>query len=103
MKWIKYLKEHEISLFIKNNKYKILIGSFIIYITFFDHYNLITQWRLSHTINNMYEEIEYYEQEIQQTRELRKSINSDLEEFAREEYYMHRKNEDIFVFNPDEK
>lgn len=103
MKYINQLRNHPITEFFVQKKYYILIISFVVYLLFFDRYNLINQWKLSATINEMEEEIEYYEQEIQKTKELREKINSDLEKFARERYLMHREDEDIFVFNRGEK
>ncbi len=99
MKILYYLKSHKISRYIVEHKYSILLISSFIYIAFFDKYNLINQWRLSQTINEMETEMEYYKNEIKETKAYRDHINDDLEEFAREEYYMHKKNEDIYIFN----
>ena len=48
----------------------------------------------------MKEQLDYYEEQNQQTSESLAEITSDkntLERFAREQYFMKRSNEDIFV------
>lgn len=103
MKYLDLLENHPFIQFILRRRYIILFTAFFIYIAFFDRYNLVNQWKLSSTIDKMEEEKAFYRQEIKRTKELRKKINSDLEKFARERYFMHREDEDIFVFNPEEK
>lgn len=74
---------------------------FIVWMLFFDENNLATQWKLSNKLYELNTQIEYYNQQINQTKtelyELR--TNSETKEkFAREHYFMKRDNEDIFVF-----
>lgn len=103
MKLLHYLKELEIRKFLGQNKYYILFVSVFVYMAFFDRYSFITQWKLSKTISQIEEEMDFYKDEIHTTRLLMKEIDSDIEAFAREKYYMHKDDEDVFIFNEHKK
>lgn len=85
---------------ILQNRYVLVLLGFILYITFFDAHDLISQfqirWRL-HKINN---EMEYLHHELDNARNQTIELSTDkamLEKFAREQYRMKRENEDVFV------
>jgi cell division protein FtsB len=55
-------------------------------------------------IHNLEKEKEYYLQKIENDRNRLKELQTNsenLEKFAREQYYMKKPNEDIFVISPD--
>lgn len=99
MKHLDTVKFNTIKIFLSKNKYKILIIGALVYMAFFDRYNFINQWRLSSTINQMEQEMEDYRTQIEETRMLMESIDADIEGFARERYYMHKADEDVYIFN----
>lgn len=99
MKILDFKKGKEYSRFLGRNKYYILFVGALIYMSFFDRYSFITQWKLSQAIHQIEEEMDYYRDEIQITKILMDEIDSDIEAFAREQYYMHKEDEDVFIFN----
>lgn len=83
------------------NPFLIIGIFFIVWMIFFDENNLSAQWKLNSKLNALNTQIDYYNQQIAQTKtelyELR--TNSETKEkFAREHYFMKRDNEDVFVF-----
>jgi cell division protein FtsB len=82
------------------NKYLITFVVFMIWVGFFDQNNLYDRAKLSTRINQLEKQKHHYEVEIEQNQrklnEIQESPKS-LEKFAREQYLMKKKNEDIFV------
>ncbi len=88
--WLPYLK----------NKYLLTIIVFLIWLLVFDQNNLIERFRLIRQLNHLKNEKTYYLERIKEdTRryEELKTNNKNLEKFAREQYLMKRKDEDIFI------
>lgn len=82
------------------NKYLIVFLSFAVFVTFFDEHNLIQRWKMSRKINQLHEELKFYQEEIKTTRQKKNELQSsdqNLEKFAREQYFMKKENEDIFI------
>ncbi|GAF01436.1 FtsB family cell division protein [Saccharicrinis fermentans] len=82
------------------NKYILSLVVFGVWVTFFDQNNLWDRAKLSSRINQLEKQKHHYEVEIEQNErklsEIKESPES-LEKFAREQYLMKKKNEDIFV------
>lgn len=84
------------------NRYFLVISFFVVWIFFFDQNNLIDRIKSLNKIKNQKKEKKYYEDKIQADKQRLNELRTDrenLEKFAREQYYMKRKDEDIFVFN----
>jgi cell division protein FtsB len=82
------------------NKYLLLLIGFGVYITFFDDHNLINRWQTQRKIRELQKEYDYYQNEIKANKEKIKRLQTDidyLEKFARENYHMKAKDEDIFI------
>ena len=82
------------------NKYVVASILFMIWVTFINDIDLIFIMKSKSELNEMKEQLDYYEEQNQQTSESLAEITSDkntLERFAREQYFMKRSNEDIFV------
>lgn len=82
------------------NKYSIVFMVFAVFVTFFDEHNLINRWKTSQKISQLEEELKYYQNEIKTTKQKKNELQSskeNLEKFAREQYYMKKENEDIFI------
>ena len=82
------------------NKYLLLLIGFGVYITFFDDHNLINRWQTQRKIRELQKEHDYYQNEIKDNKEKIKRLQTDidyLEKFARENYHMKSKDEDIFI------
>ena len=82
------------------NKYLVVLTLFTVFVTFFDNHSLLQRWKSYRRIHLMESELEYYQNEIVNTKRKMKELQSDkesLEKFAREHYYMKRTKEDIFI------
>ena len=86
---LKYLK----------NIYLIVFVSFVLWMVFGDSNSLIIHNELNNDIEKLENEKEYYRKEIVKDNKAIKELKKEegLEKFAREEYYMKRENEDIYI------
>ncbi|MEQ8909245.1 MAG: septum formation initiator family protein [Vicingaceae bacterium] len=82
------------------NKFVLSLAVFLVWITFFDQNNLITQIQYRFELMKLEEEREFYQDElkvIQADLEDLQSNPKSLEKFAREKYLMKKENEELFV------
>jgi cell division protein DivIC len=88
---------------ITKNKYLLTLVIFLIWIIFFDRDSIVDRFRSIKTLNKLKAEKEFYEEQLVEDREnLNKLQDKDfLEKFAREEHWMKKDNEDIFVVIED--
>lgn len=82
------------------SKYTITIVLYFIWILFFDQNNLVDRHRISQDIKQLEKNKVYYKEQIAidslRLHELTTN-EENLEKYAREQYYMKRENEEIFV------
>jgi len=67
---------------------------------FFDHESIVVQHKLSQDINKLKQQEKFYLEEIEKNKASLNILTTDtalLEKYARETYFMKKKNEDIFV------
>ena len=72
----------------------------MVYITFFDAHDLISQMQIRWKLHKINEEKIYIETELQNAKDQTIELSTNkimLEKFAREQYRMKRENEDVFV------
>lgn len=90
----------------KKKWFKPFKNGFVITLVLFTGWMLFVDdnsWFVHHELNNDIEaleaEKEYYKKEIEKDNKAIKKLSTKegLEKFAREEYYMKRENEDIFI------
>ncbi|WP_055448325.1 FtsB family cell division protein [Lacinutrix mariniflava] len=81
------------------NIFFIILLAFVIWMLFFDGNSLIIHNELNNDIQKLEKEKEYYRKEIIKDNKAIKELKKEegLEKFAREEYYMKRDNEDIYI------
>ena len=82
------------------NKYLIAIVLFVIWITFFDNFNLIKQSKIKKNIQQLEENKKFYIKEItKDSTEYHDLLNDDekREKFAREKFLMKKENEDVYI------
>tara|TARA_E500000331_G_C17043811_1_gene620821 strand:- start:307 stop:621 length:315 start_codon:yes stop_codon:yes gene_type:complete len=82
------------------NKYLFAIVFFIIWITFFDNFNLIKQSKIKKNIQRLEENKKFYTNEIKKdSTEYQDLLNDDekREKFAREKFLMKKDDEDIYI------
>ncbi len=90
---------------ILRNKYILTIIIFVLWIAFFDKNNLIDRFEDINTLKQLEKDKLYYQERIEQDRkriEELKTDNENLEKFAREQYLMKKKNEDVFYIVEEE-
>jgi cell division protein DivIC len=82
------------------NKYFLTLAIFIIWLILLDSNNLVDRYRQLSDLRKLKAEKEYYIKKIEADRsklnEL-KTDNHNLEKFAREQYRMKKKDEDLYI------
>jgi cell division protein FtsB len=87
------------------NRYVISLTVFLVWITFFDQNNLITQIQYRLELAELEEEKTFYQEELKVIQSDLKELESNpksLEKFAREKYLMKKENEELFVIVEEE-
>ena len=82
------------------NKYLIAIILFILWITFFDNFNLIKQSKIKKNIKQLEENKKFYIQEITKDSSEYYDLLNDAEKrekFAREKFLMKKEDEDVYI------
>ena len=83
------------------NRYAYSIIAFIFWISFIDQNNILTQYTYHAQLNVLEVEKEYFEAAIEKTKKELYDLTENpatLEKFARENYFMKKNNEEVFVF-----
>ncbi|WP_179351956.1 FtsB family cell division protein [Winogradskyella vidalii] len=88
----KYLKPFK-------NIYTIVIVVFVVWMLFFDAHSLLFHHELNTDINELEYQKEHYKNEMAKDSKAIKQLSTDegIERTARENYYMKKSNEDIFI------
>ncbi len=84
------------------NKYIIAGIVFIVWITFFSQYDIISQKKQREELSEMKRKISYLDDEIKKLQDEKEALKSNpeaIEKYSREKYFMKKKNETIFVFD----
>jgi len=98
----KQFRENKVVKFI-TNKYFIVIVIFLIWMLFIDENSYLTHRELNKEIDKLENSIDYYQKEISKDQKVISNLKDpdSLEKFAREEYKMKKKNEEIFIMDFD--
>lgn len=80
------------------NRFTLALFGFLLWMSCFDLHNIFAQLYLISTVDRMEAEKQSYLDGIEETKRLKIEIDEDIEKFAREQYYMHRPDEEVFVF-----
>ena len=86
--------------YIFKHKFGLTISIFLLWILFFDQNSIIQLFKYENEINDLKKQKEYLSDKIvEDSTKLYQLISDDksLEKFAREEYFMHKSNEEVFV------
>ena len=86
-----------------SNRYVLILFLFLIWMLFFDENSIINHRKLNKEIDKLESSNTYYEKEIKQDKRKIENLQDpdSLEKFAREEYRMKRKDEDIYIIEFD--
>ena len=82
------------------NKYLLTCLVFAVILTFCGDYSLVGRIRRARQISAMQEEVDAYKQQTEQLKHDIQEVSSspeNLERYAREHYYMHADNEDVYI------
>ena len=82
------------------NKYLLAVVLFIVWITFFDNFNLIKQSKIKKNIKQLEENKKFYIQEITKDSSEYYDLLNDAEKrekFAREKFLMKKEDEDVYI------
>ena len=82
------------------NKYFLVLGAFIFWMLFVDTRDVLTQFSLQRSVDKLEADKAFYEKEIVQARADRQELEVNKERFAREKYFMQKRNEEVFII-PD--
>jgi cell division protein FtsB len=93
----KILKTLRIKDFNWVNKYTIVIVLFVVWLSFFDKFSLVTQHRLKSTLTELENKKAEYEEQLEIALEEKETLKQNKEKYAREKYLMHKDNEEIIV------
>jgi cell division protein FtsB len=97
-KWL-YLKSKKWFL-ITTNKFVIATVSFIVWMLFLDVNSYLIHSELNQEVESLQESIDYYKKEITKDKKQLEELTSDpekLEKFAREQYWMKKRGEEIYL------
>lgn len=86
------------------NKYVITLVVFVVWISFFDQNNFITQYDYIKELHSLEKDKAYFIEELTKTKQELNDLTTNpvtLEKFAREKYFMKKDNEEIFVFEQE--
>ena len=87
------------------NKYILTISVFTIWMLFFDQNNVVDRLKMSGEIRQLEADRQYYLEEIEKDSARFHELTTDkdnLEKYAREQFLMKKKNEDVFLVIEEE-
>lgn len=93
------IKESRLLKIVKN-RFFLATLVFAVWVIFFDQNSLIHWFRVRMRIMRQERQIEYYNREIKSIDEKLQELSSNkdsLEKFAREQYYFHEEDEDLYI------
>lgn len=82
------------------NRYFLTVLVFLVWIILFDNNNLVNRYRYIKNLRQLENDREYYIDRIEEDRRKLKELKTsdeNLEKFAREEYFMKKDDEDIYI------
>ncbi len=82
------------------NQYLIAGVAFLVWMCFFDRYDIATQYNFQNEKTNLEQEKEYYTNEIENISRSIKEVQydqSEIQRIAREKYKMKKDQEDVYI------
>ena len=96
---LKFKYSDKIPAFLRN-KYFLTITVFLVWILLLDTNNLVERVRQLNDLRKLKQEKEYFTRKIEEDKKKLNELKTDdhnLEKFAREQFKMKKKNEDLFI------
>ncbi len=84
---------------IATNLYVMVLTAFVIWMVFFDTNSLLIHMELKKQIKTLEKQQEFLKSEIEKDKKTLEKLSDpkELEKFAREHYYLKKKNEEIYL------
>ncbi|EAR01024.1 FtsB family cell division protein [Maribacter sp. HTCC2170] len=84
---------------ILTNIYVLVLTAFVVWMLFFDTNSFLIHKELKKEIKNLEKTQEFLHNEIEKDKKIIEKLSdtSELEKFAREQYYLKKKNEEIYL------
>ena len=84
---------------IMTNIYVLILTVFVVWMIFFDTNSLLIHMELRKEIKKLEKQKEFLQEEIEKDKKVLDKLSDpeELEKFAREQYYLKKKNEEIFI------
>lgn len=82
------------------NIYFLVVAFFVVWMLFFDRNSLLNTYEFNQRLSTLKKQKVYYQNEIEKVDKLKEelfSTDEKKEKFAREKYFMKKKNEDVFI------
>ncbi len=92
------------AILLKLSNFYVIVGTLaLVWMIFFDRYNLVERLETQLRISELRADLSFFKAErdrIELTKNMLESDLGELERFARERYMMKKKNEDLFLIEP---
>lgn len=81
------------------NIYVLVLTVFLVWMVFFDTNSLLIHWELKKELKNLEKQREFLQEEISRDKKIIEKLSDpeELEKFAREHYYLKKKQEEIYL------
>lgn len=79
------------------NRYFLTAVAFVAFMVFIDKHDVLTQISLQRTVDQLEQDSGFYRETIDHEMEVKLDMEVNRERFARENYFMQRDNEDVFI------
>lgn len=89
-----------------SNKFVIGLVLFLAWIIFFDENSIVAHTESKQQLHDLQEQKEYYQERITSDKQKLEDLSKgkdELEKFAREQYYMSKPDEDVFIVVEEEE
>ena len=86
------------------NKYILTLIAFVVWITYFDAKDLLTQRERTNELEKLQESKAYFSSETEKEKKALEELKSNpaaIEKLAREKYLMKKDNEDLFIIQDE--
>lgn len=84
---------------VASNLYVLVLTIFMVWMLFFDQNSLLIHLELQHEIQKLEQQQEFLREQIARDREVIETLSDpkQLEKFAREQYYLKKPDEEIYI------
>jgi len=79
------------------NKYTVTLLAFSVWMIFFDKYKISSSIYLSKTVTKLEKSKQDYDQLLEEALVERQQLVENSEKYAREKFYMHKADEEVFI------